>query len=216
MIKTILTSFCIVFLLNIASAQIGIRAGYDQNSYDGWSDAVGMDILTTGNTVGIDYWFRLKKRRIEFMPELSYSSAKSSALLVSRDDVTANSFNFFFNTHFYPMDFEEDCDCPTFSKDGTLISKGFFFHLAPGIGFYTVDDGGGMDESIIAYKFRGGVGLDIGLNDFLTLTPMVGYTFTPKLDWIGLSDLEGQVSSTETKLNFGIRVGITLPERKRY
>jgi len=64
--------------LSQLNAQFGIAAKYDRNSYSEWNDfnadgkIHGSDI-----TIGINYWSSLKEKRIDFLPELTYTLKNS-------------------------------------------------------------------------------------------------------------------------------------------
>ena len=118
--KSILVLCLLMTSLHIF-AQFGIRAGYGSTSYKDWEgfayrriDVNKASFLNSGLNVGLDYWFRLKKRRIEFMPELGYTQFASSS--VDGYKYSLSSFNAYFNVHAYVLDLAEDCNCPTFSK----------------------------------------------------------------------------------------------------
>lgn len=205
-------SFFIVLLTILATAshaQIGLRTSYDNLSLMDLSPSADGVSVDPAYTVGVDYWFRWKKRRVEFMPELGFSSGSYTA---NGLDHTLTGINARLNVHIYPMDLAEDCDCPTFSKDGGLIKKGFFFHVGPGVSYLTVSENDNT-ESAITPMARIGAGLDIGLNEFVTITPLVGYN----LLWS--SGLENDVISTPesfSKLQLGLRTFFVIPVRRRY
>ena len=88
------------------------------------------------------------------------------------------------------MDFEGDCDCPTFSNQSTLIKKGFYFELSPGVGYYTSHydsslptvsnpEGENSTATVDAFSYKIGVavGLDIGLSNLLTINPYAMYNY---------------------------------------
>lgn len=101
-----------------------------------------------------------------------------------------SSIDFDFNTAIYPFDFAGDCHCPTFSKDGELIKKGFFFELQPGLGYQVLkrlrtdpDDPAKLPirSKNIVFKLGGAAGLDMGFSEHFTVTPMLSMTMlTPK------------------------------------
>ncbi|MBK9736592.1 MAG: hypothetical protein IPO92_17180 [Saprospiraceae bacterium] len=126
----------ILFFITIisVSAQYGVRLAYNNNTYSNWENAVNLrsntnkKLLSTGYQIGVDYWFKLKKRRIEFMPEIFYSQSKTNYDGTGTLEVIkANAIGFNFHTQIYALDLEGDCDCPTFSKEGASINKGLFF-----------------------------------------------------------------------------------------
>jgi hypothetical protein len=130
------------------------------------------------NLAGVSayYWFRLKNVRIEFLPEVGYwqSVAHSEDAISSR----MRAFPLLINSDIYLFDLLNDCDCPTFSKQGTFFQRGFFLELSGGIEFQTLELQDASGESVFDVTestFRGGFGfgLDIGISDLITVTPLV-------------------------------------------
>ena len=66
------------------SGQIGIRTKYLKNGIDdnqtNFISKVGSidDALSTGYGLGIDFWIRLKTKRVEFLPELGINYSQTS------------------------------------------------------------------------------------------------------------------------------------------
>lgn len=206
-------------------AQFGVRLKYNKNTYSDIEKVLNNEFRTdekvfkTGIEAGVDYWFRLKKQRIEFMPELAYSYASTTiSATKGLDNVRMTGINFNFHTQLYALDMEGDCDCPTFSKQGASINKGLFFHFTPGLGYYTAD-AKINDNATISYEkadnliFRAGVGmgLDLGINDLLTITPIISYYFHTKFTWDGLpttqSDVMLSAADNQKLLQFTLRFG---------
>ena len=223
--------FILVFSLLITSltvfAQFGIRAGYGSTSFKDWEgfayrriDVNKASFLNSGLNVGVDYWFRLKKRRIEFMPELGYTQFAASS--VDGYNYSLSSFNAYLNVHVYLLDLAEDCNCPTFSKQGNTIKKGFFLHAAPLFRYYVQKAEGSQSISgnATGIGFRAGAGIDIGLSDFFTLTPMVAYEATGKSNWKDLATLDTNPANPDIKSSgsglYGLmRLGFRLNSNNR-
>ena len=187
--------------------------------------------LKGGFKAGIDYWFRLKKKRVEFTPELSYSrfTAEMQRQAGLNEEFTSQFYSFTFNTNIYPLNFEDDCNCPTFGKDGGILDKGFFIQLSPVISLigkgYKTDN---VDVSVntVAFGIGGGIGLDIGLNDFTTLTPMAKLLYYPSVEWEGLESLAtingeappeaGDETTGITQFFVGMKLGIRFDEMNKF
>ncbi|MEM1319837.1 MAG: hypothetical protein AAGG75_06240 [Bacteroidota bacterium] len=214
-------------------AQYGINAGYKTMNADKWDAYFGNDdFLQSGFKVGIDYWFRLKKKRIEFTPELSYSRfsvdmQRSNG--INGEEFTSLFYSFAFNTNIYPLNFEDDCNCPTFGKAGGILDKGFFIQLSPVVSLIDnryKSENTEVSTNTVAFGIGGGLGLDIGLNDFTTLTPMVNLLYYPSVEWEGLEGLvfiggnepatEGDETSGITQLFVGLKLGIRFDEMNKY
>jgi len=205
--------------------QFGLRMNYINSSAPNWekyleeNDYLNPSLFGSSYSVGIDYWFRLAQKRVEFYPSLSYF--KSSSLIFNSSFITElgafemSNFAFSLNTHFYVFDFKGDCDCPTFSKKGNLIKKGLFLSIHPGLALH--EQGFqyplGQDESSLVPNIGFGAGLDIGISDLFTITPMVQYNVSFSDKWENLSNATRQnnnpelKSSSFNKLILGIRIG---------
>ncbi|MEL6356496.1 MAG: hypothetical protein AAFQ37_06125 [Bacteroidota bacterium] len=215
-------------------AQFGI-SGFYNTSLDDFTSITYPDggSLTNGYEVSADYWFRLKNKRIEFLPTVSFGRYENSIAvppLVSEEsvnvDFTFNEFGFQFKTNFYLLDFGTDCDCPTFGKQGPALHKGFFVQLAPGISLWegksvasTFTDRVQKDRSTIPHLGIG-LGLDFGFSNLVTVTPIVSYRYYfTELSWEGqrepcdVCDLLPNENNVST-LQAGIRLGIRLDKRK--
>lgn len=227
-IKHTLLAGLIFFSLQL-SAQFGVRLKYNSSSFPNYEKHFNQSFQTDNKAVfnngmeaGADYWFRLKKQRIEFMPELAYSLASTTFNAAKGlDKVSLTGIHFNFHTHIYALDMEGDCNCPTFSKQGASFNKGLFFHVTPGIGYYSTSTTVRKDDlTPINYKdanslvFRAGVGigLDLGVSDLLTITPILSYYFHTKMDWEGIPsvgdfDIYHKVSDNQKLLQLTVRLG---------
>ncbi len=229
--KQFLILFVLSFFLIIhkTSAQYGINASYQLFSASNWEGLIqrsgleGAAPIESGFAVGIDRWFRLKNARVEFFPELNYARYS-----VDWGDNTTSmahqQISLFANTHFYLFDLAGDCDCPTFSKDGNFVKKGFYVELSPGVS-YAISSFKGRNSdpsnSSIIPSIGLGVGVDIGLSDLLTITPMVRFRRHFGVEWENLSENLNLISTTEIiawqksgleTFSFGLRLGLRLSE----
>jgi len=233
-LKTAIWCFILMVATTNVSAQFGLRLKYNQNNFNNWGDAFnerfGTDekILSSGYEVGLDYWFRLKKRRVEFMPEISYSTSKTTFVNPTFNSINATGFSFNFNTQIYALDMEGDCNCPTFSKQGAGINKGLFFHLTPGFMYQKADVEMNPISSFIfeenkntdiVMKMGVGVGIDFGLSDLLTITPIISYYFYSGMNWqelrvTGDPEVFSDVKQNLRQLQLTLRLGFRPDYRK--
>ena len=172
MIRSI-TIVALVLVPFLSFSQFGINARYLT------SNTAGI-VSQNGFLAGIEYHFRLKSNRVEFHPLFGYRRSFEAGY-----GSHLTSFDFDFNTAIYPFDFEGDCNCPTFSKQGTLFKKGFFLEFQPGIGYQTIYITHLENEhsSNVVFKLGGAAGLDIGLSDQYTLTPFISGTTFISGEW---------------------------------
>lgn len=161
-------------------AQIGLQAAYDHFELDDFQILLSetqevRELPGTAYSLGVDYWFRLKNKRIEFLPELNY--ARTSVDLPDATHLRGQWFSLFFNTNFYVFDLNSDCDCPTFSKQSNLLKSGFFVRVSPGATYAVINSESDRighfdpDHTGIIPSLAAGAGLDLGVSDVLTLTP---------------------------------------------
>lgn len=195
--------------------QVGVAGFYNINSVSSGSNDSQIDVpYDNGYEVAINYWFRLPKKRVEFLSTLYYASGG--------DNLNASEFGFQFKTNFYIFDFGTDCDCPTFGKQGPQLQKGFFVQLSPGFASYHQEFAGGMVESNnLALTLGGALGVDIGITNLLTLTPIVGlrYSLTDISD-IEYTDEQGTPTETDasvrlTTIQLGLQATFRF-DKKRY
>lgn len=195
-------------------AQVGINLAYQLNQTDGWlADEVSGSVLADGYKVGLDYWFRLKNQRIEFMPELSYAFYES-APAANTYDFRIEFFSLQFNTNIYLLDLLNDCNCPTFSKQNDFFQKGFFIRLAPGVtGIRFNGKQATMEPNSRLGQLQPmlalGAGLDIGISDLMTISPVFTANYIPNAKWNG-SDLYTIYQPTADFWQFtaGLRLGL--------
>lgn len=204
-------------------AQLGIRAGYNINTAPNWVidgetdiTTTNTDFLTNGYSYSIDYWIPLENYRIDFLPELNYGRFNDNPITSSQ------WFSFFLNTHFYFLDFQGDCNCPTFSKSGGAFQKGLFFNVSPGVTFQnnTLKEAGTeITEGDLSYSLGLGLGLDIGVSDFFTITPMISYRYHLPYQWDPLERYGSEnvfVKDSESDIRqvfMGIRLGFRFDQR---
>ena len=211
-----------------ANAQFGVSARLQNNTNKNWTNTyqtaadTSQSIFPHSIEYGINYWFRLKDYRVEFLPEISYSKSENSelysGLLVNSHSRT--SYNFNFNVQIYPLDFFGDCDCPTFSKDGNFMSKGFYWLLSPGLSMHTIESVMDPlssyipeDTKITSVRFGVGAGVDMGLTNMITMSPFIMYSMNFGNNWENQPNTYSleDPASYDTKANikqwhFGLRL----------
>jgi hypothetical protein len=199
-------------------AQFGVNAAYMNMGPNDWEEHLGEDFHRKGFTVGLDYWMRLKDYRVEFTPGIWYNKRESVEAFTPQFqefEFNSNYLSLQLTTSFYPLDFDGDCNCPTFSKGGDFIKKGFFVQLAPEIGLFNheviISSAGKRTESgnTIFFGIGAGAGIDIGLTDLFTITPIVKVTYYPSVTWEGMAAmLPGTPESTAfLARQIGVRLG---------
>ena len=209
-------------------AQIGLSIAYKNLTASAWEDNISRINSTIGEqqvpldngwALGVDYWFRLKNTRIEFLPELNYSTFSQdwSTSEATTGSISSNFLSFYFNTNFYIFDMAGDCDCPTFSKDGDIMKKGFFIQVSPGLSWLSNEynnliNNTKQDDSTIVPSIGVGAGLDIGVSDLLTITPIISYRYHFGAEWTDFHTyfedqvlLEEDNTTSIAVLSFGLR-----------
>jgi hypothetical protein len=197
-------------------SQFGLRVMYNRNSAPGWDsffttvEGTNTTIFDQSLTVVGDYWIRLPNKRIEFYPNLSFHQA-STVLTNSNNTLKLRQIGVGLITHFYILDLIGDCDCPTFSKQGQLVKKGLFLMAGAGVDYSQKSILNDYTDANLDFKISGGIGLDIGISDLITLTPFIQYQYYPDISWHELSGATLQnvdnINSSLGQFQIGIRVG---------
>lgn len=181
----ILRFIFIAVILNFTGsliAQVGIQfnTNLHQLRYNGTVLSADFeDDSQVGTELALNYWFRLPKQRVEFLPTLY---AGFTPKLVEEQDI--REFGAELKTNIYPFDFGGDCDCPTFGKQSPGLQKGLFIQLTLGYAVYNKPELSEVvsilsgvtsgETSTSGFTFGGGAGIDIGVTNFFTITPIVG------------------------------------------
>lgn len=180
----------------LVSAQIGIKGTFNFNDAPDWilvdefNNNQETTLINNGFSFGVDYWFRLPDQRVEFLPELNFY--RSETIINSKRTIEARFYSFFLNTNLYFLDFLSDCDCPTFSKQGDALDNGLFIQVTPGMSIIQQEIN--LDEDIYssesyAFSIGAALGLDLGISDFFTITPMMGVRYYPSATWDELDNI---------------------------
>ena len=216
-----------------AYAQFGVAIKYEKNNYREWGglELSENDLLFKNDlTLGVNYWFRLKNRRIEFLPELSYTLKNKEANIdgivpTPTFDMGLSRIGFQFNSQIYPLDLEGDCNCPTWGKDNEFLKKGLFFTLSPGVDYFVTDltfEGETIDvDNFVSFKIGVGAGVDIGISNLLTITPFVLVNFYPSVNGALINNVTALKCPTcevvdRNTLNTQISAGLRLHFRPDY
>ncbi len=168
--------------------------------------------------VGADYWFRLKKYRLEFLPSIGYQLNRHTLEPdnAASSNLTWTVLELYQGINYYPFDFANDCMCPTFSKQGQFFKKGFYISFGPGLALSRLSNNIAQKVIHQAIGFaRFGIGFDLGISDLLTLSPTVQYQIGQHINWSNYFN-----SSTAEDLNIysglhgSLRLGWRLDKRR--
>ena len=209
-----MVKWCSLFLLIalpcFVYGQVGVNAKYLFGKSDILSDGFWNQ---DGPHVSVEYNFRLKEKRLEFRPGVGYRATGKG----NTRDGHISGIDLDLGTAIYPFDFGGDCDCPTFSKDGNLVKKGFFLEAIPGASYQTLTrtalESGDPSRLPIrsknmVFKLGGAVGLDIGVSDMLTITPLFTMTWLSASEWEGLNE-DGSEGKLDDQRYFGPGLRVT-------
>jgi hypothetical protein len=180
------------FTASLAKGQVGIQGHYFSLNSNGEQSEIYNSF-----TAGADYWFRLKNVRLEFRPFVGYERLQGR-----NSDQSFQSISLEFQTFFYPMDWFNDCQCPTFGKTNDFIKKGFFFTAAPYVGFPISASNGATTATDLVWGLKAGVGIDIGLSDYVTISPIARLAY--------FHDQISRLEGVDRQGSIGFQVGLIL------
>ena len=200
------------------NAQLGLSAFTNGLHAPGWDHDVNQQgqsfYFNSGTFVAIDYWLRMKDTRLEFHPEFSFRTNKNY--------YEFRTYGLHLNTDLYFLDFFNDCDCPTFTKQEPFLQKGLFFELSPGYNFMRVisfsdqDPDVEVEDKLNYFDLGFGFGLDIGLSKFVTVTPLARYRLGFGAKWERASEIhpDNSENSNLSFYEFGLRIGLRFDRHK--
>ena len=225
----------LMFLDHSAFSQFAVSAEY-QWLESPWQDHLssvepGDEYASNIASVSAFYWFRLKDKRIEFLPEIGYSFAvgdHADLAFVDQQRISAA-----FNMDIYLLDLLNDCDCPTFSKQSGFFKRSLFLEISPGVDYQMIslndktEVGRNYDDNAFTFRMGLGLGFDFGVSDLVTITPIVGIDYGTRPNWPGLQDAIGYYPGndpsnttpdgrSEWTFHAGIRVLFRPDYRRRY
>lgn len=203
---------------SLLSAQFGATAFANFQSND-WDIPQGENIPSTlkdiGGELAVHYWFRLPKKRVEFQPTLYFGSTQGDGF-----DGSLKELGFQFKTNIYLFDFGTDCNCPTFGKQGPSLQKGFFIQLSPGYALYNFNAATADIENTSGFTFGGGAGIDFGLSNLLTITPIASFRYATQPYFENdVLDVNGQVIGVGGPKLFTYQLGLQATfriDKRRY
>lgn len=184
-------------LICTGSAQFAIGGRYTHIAHGYWHEAfedANGEYADQATSIYGTYWFRLKEKRVEFLPEVGYYGSINKNV-GSGPPNHMRAVYFQFNTDIYFLDFGNDCNCPTFSKQSDVIKRGVFLEVSPGVEMRKLDIDFVEDGQLATRTFKntvprvsGGLGLDIGFSDLITVTPHAGITYAFGTTWEGVEE----------------------------
>jgi hypothetical protein len=173
--RILITVVCLIGSIQWLSAQFGAGASYLNGRLQSQPETGSTSLNASGYLFGVHYWFRLKNVRVEFLPELNYSQLQSSRM-ENLSRVQVDKWGLSLPVSFYLLEFKGDCHCPTFSRQKDLLKKGLFLQL---IGTLQNEKSNQSPEWQLHPGIGLGAGMDLGLSDLVTMTPLLQYIHQP-------------------------------------
>jgi len=219
--------FILVLCLSSISAycfgQFGITTKYSFNNYNHWSDVTesinDSRLFENHLEFALDYRFRPGEKRIELFMEASYLNNSTSMISPGGNDrvFSMNGFGLGLKANVYFLDFHGDCDCPTFGKEGGFLKKGLFLQFSTAASYWNKKAEFFSDptDSSLLVDIGVGIGLDIGISNMITVTPIASVNYYPFATWEqfaieqGLLDQSNPNSRTTISMfKLGVRIGL--------
>lgn len=212
----IITTLIVGFTCIGNYAQVGIKTQYSINNFSDWNkwarnNAQIDEFFPSIVEFGIDYRLSLSRVRLEFYPYLSYGQG-TTQIRNSDESLKLSQYGLGVDMRYYPMDDSDDCNCPTFSKQGDFLQKSFFVLLSLGARKYNLDAAleSISDDTGIAYQIAVGAGLDFGFSDFFTFTPFAQLAYGDGYNYSSLQsiyDVPNDFKSSVVQTLLGVRLG---------
>jgi len=217
--------FFLCFNISFAQLQGGISGAYFSQNIPEWEAAVfgtqsDEQLLNSGFSQEVDLKIAgFENYRIQFHLNAGHAFSKTS---LETRTFELRQIDLSLSSKIFLLSLEADCDCPTFSRDAGLLEKGFYVELIAGASSYnaTLTDVFELNDKGIGLKLGLGMGLEIGINDQITISPYVRYNRFFSNEWEGLQETIGTLDNIESdrgsntspinQVSAGIRLGISL------
>ncbi len=222
--KNFILAFCLLGMSMHSYAQFGVSARYSTNSYGFWSELTeginGTSLWDNNMEFAIDYKFRRPgEKRVELFLEGKFLSNSTSMISPGGNDRIFNmkGFGLGLNTNVYFLDLNGDCDCPTFGKEGGLVKKGLYLQFNTAVSFWDKEAEffSNTNDSSLLLDVGVGLGLDIGISNLLTISPLATISYYPLATWErfaleqGILDQANPNSKTTISMfKIGVRIGL--------
>jgi hypothetical protein len=215
-----------LFVSALATAQVGLNGRYVLNDAQSWTvpqvdGREALDLLGTGYALGIDYWVRFQDVRIELLPELNFSRYQNT---IERLDIDTEvkMYSLLLRTNIYFLDMSGDCFCPTFYQEGPTLQKGLHLQISPGLHYFDgsiTGSNAAASSNTFTYSIGAGLGFDLGISKYLTITPIAGIRYFPGIQWEAITEFfpaDGpqavEEKSSLLQYSAGIRIGLLFGE----
>ncbi|MDA9773956.1 hypothetical protein N9B82_03275 [Saprospiraceae bacterium] len=207
MLYKLIFASCLFFVCQSSFGQFGISTEFRHYPINDWEAELGENNLDVNYGISLDYWMRLKNYRWEMMPTLSGSWTPNS----TNDNVFGiTTGRFQIKNNLYLLDFKNDCNCPTFSKQSGWFKKSFFFQVAPAYSFNHLNTNRieTKQDNYHLFELGLGAGFDFGISDLITISPYFNYVITNRFANDRLSTTDEEFKTNLNHLVVGLRLGL--------
>ncbi|MEM1120323.1 MAG: hypothetical protein AAGJ18_07720 [Bacteroidota bacterium] len=225
-ILALLIAFSLFCTPAFSQLQGGLSGLYFIQTIPEWESAIfglrsNERLLNNGYGGAIDFKVAgFENYRVQFYLHAQRNQFESS-LDARNFKLAQNTFSL--SSKIFLLSLEADCDCPTFSRDAGILEKGFFIEIIPGFSNFQAE---ASEATVISeddgwsFKLGLGMGLEVGLNDYVTISPFVRFNRYFNLEWEELQEdiaafdntnpLEGSNNSPINQFAAGLRLALTL------
>ena len=194
------------------SGQFGVSTEFRHYPLSDWEEIIGDNVHDVNFGISLDYWTRLKNYRWEMIPTLSGSfSPGTSSSEGQQLEYGLTTYRFQLKNNIYLLDFKNDCNCPTFSKQSGWFKKSFYLQLAPGYTYNRLAITILPDDKIVngkhVFEMGIGAGFDIGLSDLVTISPYANYVIGTNFEHPYLFS-PGPLTTNLNHIVVGVRLGL--------
>ena len=210
----------LLLFLNHATAQFGFRVKYNLNTlpelnqyYMDATNSFVKNLFPTTIELGLDYQYKMKHHRVDFLHEIAFGLNTKSTIGSSRFEFSYLAYNL--NTQIYVFDLDRDYETSATSEQKPALKKGFFLAFVPGIIRTRIKGSNGLaigtTTDQIDLRVGIGAGYDIHIGNLFTITPGIHYNVSQGLDYKYLpvfNGLEPEYPVTNiNQVQFQIRFG---------
>lgn len=214
----ILVVSLIVFSVFSGKSQAGLELLVSQQRFPSWNDQINefgagqYHFMRFSYGAGLNYWFGMKKYRIEYTPGIYFMYSDHRSQKGTEQSIYyKNTAGLELDLNIYPLDIRKlshETDCPRFSGKSDFVTRNLFLQISPGLtGSYMNINNKEIKHYDLAGKIDIGIGIDLKIAGRLYVSPILKYGFTFRNNWKGFSEYHNSTYGHDiSDSNYGMLV----------